>query len=72
MLGWFKATRHTALTSVIRVREKVINDIFEMLVYFSRRIVYSANIGGIIDDSFLKSNRAIFIYLRNEEGTHEF
>ena len=24
---------------------------------------YSANIGGIIDDSFLKANRAIVIYL---------
>ena len=29
------------------------------------------NIGGIIDDSFFKSNCAIFIYLCNEEGTHE-
>ena len=33
---------------------------------------YSANIGGIIDDSLLESNRAIVIYLRNGEWTHEF
>ena len=32
---------------------------------------YSANIGGIIDDSLLEANRAIVIYLRNGEWTHE-
>ena len=33
---------------------------------------YSKNIGGIIDDSLLEENRAIVIYLRNGEWTHEF
>ena len=33
---------------------------------------YSANIGGIFDDSLLEANRAIVIYLRNGEWTHEF
>ena len=33
---------------------------------------YSANVGGIIDDSFLEANCAIVIYLYNEERTHEF
>ena len=33
---------------------------------------YSANIGGIIDDSFLEENLAIIIYLCNGELTHEF
>ena len=33
---------------------------------------YSANIGGIIDDSLLEVNRAIVIYLCNGEWTHEF
>ena len=32
---------------------------------------YSANIGGIVDDSLLEANRAIVIYLRNGEWTHE-
>ena len=32
---------------------------------------YSANIGGIIDDSLLEANRAIVIYLCNGEWTHE-
>ena len=32
---------------------------------------YSANIGGIVDDSLLEANRAIDIYLRNGEWTHE-
>ena len=38
-LGCFKATRYTALLQMIRVREKIIKDIFEMLICFSRRIV---------------------------------
>ena len=33
---------------------------------------YSANIGGIVDDYLLEANRAIVIYLRNGEWTHEF
>ena len=33
---------------------------------------YSANIGGIVDDYLLVANRAIVIYLRNGEWTHEF
>ena len=33
---------------------------------------YSANIGGIVDDSLLEANRAIVIYLSNGEWTHEF
>ena len=33
-------------------------------------MVYSANIGGIIDDSILEENRAIVIYLRNGERNH--
>ena len=32
---------------------------------------YSANIGGIIDDSLLEANYDIVIYLRNGECTHE-
>ena len=32
---------------------------------------YSANIGGIVDDSLLEANRAIVIYLGNGEWTHE-
>ena len=32
---------------------------------------YSANIGGIVDDSLLEANCAIVIYLRNGEWTHE-
>ena len=43
-----------------------------MLICLSRRNFYSENIGGIIDDSFLKENRSIVIYLCDEEGTHEF
>ena len=34
-------------------------------------MVYSANIGGIIVDSFLEAKHAIFIYFCNEERTHE-
>ena len=42
------------------------------IVYmFSQRMVYSANIGVIIDDSFLEANRDIVIYLCNEEWTQE-
>ena len=37
-----------------------------------KELFYSTNIGGIIDDSFLKANRAIGIFFCNEEGTHEF
>ena len=33
---------------------------------------YSANIGGINYDYLLEANRAIVIYLRNGEWTHEF
>ena len=32
---------------------------------------YSANIGGIVDDSLLEANRAIVIYFRNREWNHE-
>ena len=32
---------------------------------------YSANIGGIIDDSHLEAVRAIVVYLRNGEWNHE-
>ena len=32
---------------------------------------YSANIDGIVDDSLLEANRAIVIYFRNWEWTHE-
>ena len=32
----------------------------------------SENIGGIIDDSLLKANRAIVVYFCNGECTHEF
>ena len=37
-LGLFKATRYNALSPMIGVREKILKDIFEMLICFSRRI----------------------------------
>ena len=35
LLGWFKATRYTALALMIRVRENIIKDIIEILICFS-------------------------------------
>ena len=40
--------------------------------YLVEEWFYSANIDGIVDDSLLEANRAIVIYLRNGEWTHEF
>ena len=56
---------------MIRVREMIVEDIFEMLICLVEEWFYFANIGGIIDDSFLEANRAIVIYFCNEERTHE-
>ena len=38
-LGCFKDTRYTALPLMIRVREKIIKDVFELLICFSQRMV---------------------------------
>ena len=57
---------------MIRGREKKIKDILRCYYVLVEEWFYSANIGGIINDYFLKDNRAIAIYLCNEEGTHEF
>ena len=43
-----------------------------MLICLVEEWFYSANIFGIIDDSFLEANHAIVAYLCNEERTHEF
>ena len=67
-----KATRYTALAPMISRQVKIIRDIFRCWYVLVEEWFYFANIGGIIDDSFLKANRAIVIYLCNEEGTHEF
>ena len=40
--------------------------------YLVEEWFYSANIDGIVDDSLLEANRAIVIYFRNREWTHEF
>ena len=40
--------------------------------YLVEEWFYSANIDGIVDNSLLEVNRAIVIYLRNVEWTHEF
>ena len=48
------------------------NRVVKTILLFSQRMVYSANIGGIIDDSLLEAKRAIVLYLRNGEWTHEF
>ena len=45
---------------------------FKDSFYSVKEWFYSANIDGIVDDSLLESNRAIVIYLRNGEWTHEF
>ena len=47
------------------VREKIIKDIFRCWYVLVEEWFYSTNIGGIIDDCFLKANRAIVIYLCN-------
>ena len=39
--------------------------------YLVEEWFYSANIDGIVDDYLLEANRAIVIYLRNGEWTHE-
>ena len=39
--------------------------------YLVEEWFYSENIDGIVDDSLLEANRAIVIYLRNVEWTHE-
>ena len=39
--------------------------------YLVEEWFYSANIDGIVDDPLLEANRAIVIYLRNMEWTHE-
>ena len=40
--------------------------------YLVEEWFYSANIDGIVYDSFLEANRAIVIYFCNREWTHEF
>ena len=40
--------------------------------YLVEEWFYSTNIDGIVDDSLLEANRAIVIYSRNREWTHEF
>ena len=69
---WCKATWYTALAPMFRGRGKKIKDILRCWYVLVEEWFYSANIGGIIDDSFLKANRSIVIYLCNEEVTHEF
>ena len=39
--------------------------IFLLFMFFLEEWFYSANIGGIIDDSLLEANCAIAVYLRN-------
>ena len=56
---------------MIRWQEKIIKDILRFWYVLVKEWFYSGNIGGIIDDYFLKANRAIVIYLCNEEGTQE-
>ena len=51
---------------MIRVRETITKDIFDMLICFIQIMVYSANIYGIIEDYFLEADCAIFIHLFNE------
>ena len=46
--------------------------IFLLLMCLFEEWFYYENIGGIIDDSLLEAKRAIVIYLRNGEWTHEF
>ena len=41
-------------------------------IYLVKEWFYSVNIDGIVDDSLLEANRAIVIYFRNRELTHEF
>ena len=69
---WYKATWYTALALMIWGREKIIKDVFRCWYVLVKEWFYSANIGGIVDDSFLKVNRSIVIYLCNEEVTHKF
>ena len=57
---------------MIRVWENKIRDILRCWYVLVEEWFYSANIDGIIGDSFLKENRAIVIYLCNEEGTRKF
>ena len=47
---------------MIRVQEKMINNILRCWYVLVEEWFYSANIGGIIDDFFLKANCAIVIY----------
>ena len=54
--------------SLLKRNNCVVKTLFICLV---EEWFYSANIGGIIDDSLLEANRAIVIYLRNGEWTHE-
>ena len=44
----------------------------EFFYYIVKKLFYSPNIDGIVDDSLLEANRAIVIYLSNGEWTHEF
>ena len=48
------------------------NVVVKTLCCLVEELFYSADTGGIIDDSLLEANRAIVIYLRNGEWTHEF
>ena len=55
------------LSCVLKRKNVVVKTLFCLVEEW----FYSANIGGIVDDSFLEANRAIVIYLRNGEWTHE-
>ena len=62
----------TLFVSFVWRETTVLWELFLLFICLVKEWFYSAIIGVIIDDSLLEVNRAIVIYLRNEERTHEF
>ena len=59
------------LCDFFKERQLVLWKPFLLFMCLVEEWFYSANIGGIVDDSLLEANRAIVIYFHNGEWTHE-
>ena len=60
------------LCDLFKEKQLVLWQQFLFFMCLIEELFYSANIGGIIDDSLLEANGVIVVYLRNGEWTHEF
>ena len=63
-IGCIKATRYTELSPMIRVQDIIKGELLRCWYVWVKERFYSVNIGGIIDDSFLKVKRAIVMCLK--------